>query len=207
MKHSLYIVAVLALMVSQTSAQDFFVPDSKPAASPSQATIAPAPATIAPTQVDSGTLPAPVQQVQPAASFQPAPAKLDPTPSFQPPVPVEPAKSFEPTTLSPASIGPVNDSQDEAGIQLKADTEEYKSGGPASSSVSDYRFEVAKEKARLRRLRIESKKWMGIDSFRPTVVTPGNMAVYSAYYNGFHARPSYNWQRASSSYSLLRYGR
>ena len=73
-------------------------------------------------------------------------------------------------------------------VELKEDTQTYRSSGYNKSGVSEYQLAVARERARARRMRMEVKKWYGIDSARPVVSTRGNIGVYSNYYNGVPSR-------------------
>ncbi len=133
-----------------------------------------------------------------------------PTPEIEgPTATIEPVPTQE--TNEPAVILPINEGP-EPSVQLPApkveikpvlreDTQVYKSTQHNNSmGVSDYRFEVAKEKARARRMRIEAKKWYGIDSSRPSVAPRGHLPTYSAYYNGVFSRPSYQYNRGAQFY-------
>lgn len=82
---------------------------------------------------------------------------------------------------------------------MSIDKQTYSSAGYQYSGVSDYRIQVAREKARARRMRIEAKKWYGIDSARPTTLPSGSIGVYSAYYNGVYSRPHY-YNRSATPY-------
>lgn len=77
-------------------------------------------------------------------------------------------------------------------IQLKPDTQIYASGEYNNAyGVSQYRVEVAREKARARRMRMEVNKWYGIDPARPVVAPRVDLSTYSAYYNGVFSRPNH----------------
>lgn len=121
---------------------------------------------------------------EPTQNTIPAPVVAVPTravPSVSVPAAIAPAKQVKPYAMS-------------------TDTQSYPSVRSAQPGVSDYRFEVAKEKARARRLRMEVKKWYGIDSARPTTYPTVHAPIYSAYYNGVFSRPNYYSNSAAPFY-------
>ena len=98
----------------------------------------------------------------------------------------------EPSVELPAPRPPVQ-------TELKEDRSVYRRTPQNTPGISDHRVQVARELARSRRMRMEAKKWYGIDSARPTVVPQGHLPTYSAYYNGVFSRPGYR-QNASRFY-------
>lgn len=86
-------------------------------------------------------------------------------------------------------------------IELKEDKSTYRST-PHNNfyGFSDYSIAVARERARARRMRMEAKKWYGIDSSRPAVAPHGYLPTYSAYYNGVFSRPGYQYNRGANFY-------
>ena len=113
---------------------------------------------------------------------------FDPTQNTIPAPSVATPTTKVPSGTVPATIEPVNQVKPYA---MSTDTQTYPSVRSAQPGVSDYRFEVAKQKARARRLRMEVKKWYGIDSARPTTYPTVHAPIYSAYYNGVYSRPNY----------------
>ncbi len=113
---------------------------------------------------------------------------FDPTQNTIPAPAVTAPKTTVPSVTVPAAIEPAKQVKPYA---MSTDTQTYPSARSAHPGVSDYRFEVAKEKARARRLRMEVKKWYGIDSARPTTYPTVHAPIYSAYYNGVFSRPNY----------------
>lgn len=166
MKRALLSTLALLLAASSAFGQDQFVPSPQDPFATNNATIQ-------------------STNIEPTQNTIPAPAAAAPStvmPSTKAPVTIAPA------TTIPAAIEPAKQVKPYA---MSTDTQTYPSARSAHPGVSDYRFEVAKEKARARRLRMEVKKWYGIDSARPTTYPTVHAPIYSAYYNGVFSRPNY----------------
>lgn len=136
--------------------------------------------------------------IQPVANIAPAPvAKATPKVKQEK---VEPVKQqeFKPTIVAPrrtqSTIELPAPKPEVKVVELKDDEQAYQSV-PRNNQfgVSDYRLEVAREKARARRMRMEVKKWYGIDSARPVVAPRVDLSTYNAYYNGVFSRQGYGY--------------
>jgi hypothetical protein len=155
-------------------------------------------------QGNEEVLPAPV--IEPAADKPPitiiglpksVPAAPNPTPFS------EPRGGSASKLPSPSVKNQIGDGV----VVLREDKTKYRSENNFSTQVSDYRFEIAKERARARRMRIEAKKWYGVDSARPNVIPNGHVPTYSAYYNGFFSPSVYPINRGQSFYFYQSFAR
>ena len=183
------LLAIAGILICSTCAfgQDF-VPKNTNTFQTNRASFQPPSNSFTPVQEKSEPPAPPINETQ--ATIQPAPAKQE-----QPTI-ILPAKQETETIVELPSprmeITPVD---------LKEDTQKYNSTGHNNIyGVSDYRIEVARERARARRLRMEAKKWYGIDPARPAVAPRGYLPTYSAYYNGVFSRPSYQYNHGANFY-------
>lgn len=181
------LVAIAGILFCSTCAfgQDF-VPKNTTFKT-NRASFQPPSSTFTPVQEKSEPPAPPINQTQ---------ATIQPTPVQQQPTIILPAKQ-EPETIVEL---PQPKAEMEV-VELKADTQKYNSTGHNNIyGVSDYRIEVARERARARRMRMEAKKWYGIDPARPAVAPRGHLPTYSAYYNGVFSRPGYQYNHGASFY-------
>lgn len=201
------ILTILGILFCSTSAfgQQFQVPQNTTSQTNRASFQPPSSTGFQPVQTaDPQPLAEPKKQKEPLR-----PVQLQQPQTEQAQIIVPPKKEVQPTfqprlqpTVQPKAQAQIELPAPRAEIlELKEDNQVYRSATHNNSlGVSDYRFEVAKERARARRMRLEVKKWYGVDSARPVVAPRGNLPTYSAYYNGVFSRHSLQYNYGNSFY-------